>query len=736
MKTGGQFTMIKSPQNACMSCFTQHAAPTNPCPVCGYDETAQELPLHILRPRTILNGKYLLGKVLGQGGFGITYIGWDLNLDIKVAIKEYYPSGFVTRETSSAGTSTVQPFTGSQGDFFLKGREKFINEAKTLAKFFALPGIVSIKDYFQENGTAYISMEYIEGQTLKDYLSQMGGRLPAGQIFEMMKPVMSSLAEIHSVGLIHRDISPDNIMISKEGHMKLLDFGAARDFTDSGNQSMSIMLKPGFAPEEQYRSRGVQGPWTDVYALSATIYKCITGVTPEESVERVHEDQVRPPSMLGIPVDPSQETALMIGMAVLQKNRFQGVSELYNALYAPQSGAPAAAHPSAITPPAVAQISATMPVPDAQKDQSTIPADAPMPDPYMPPIQATAPVFEPTPVSTPVHVSKKPKKMTKEKWIIAIACGVVAGVLSFAWSFWQQTNNRADTPDSPVVSPPSIELPAANGGQIGTWIGTADYNNVSAINELMLDDSERFYFLEYGFDDYSLYVQEGTYTVSGSRLQMTFLWIGVFNYYVDDGNYYYDMVEMLDMYGMSTETNISIDADTLHLDSFGFGEHEIVLTRGVPSGLWSFEHIESLINMPTPDSQSPRDTTHIATVTLREFQHFGGSRDTQRGWFTDGVDGLWSPYTARQFTDSQYLILEFDREPHGEIEFAWIGDSNNWAWTTTSFTPQGRILIIDLSQISGYSQYKQATSLKIYINCYDDSWENLVITDAYFANAR
>ena len=324
--------MIESPKNTCMSCFTQHAAPIDPCTVCGYNESAQERTPHLLQRRTILNGKYLVGKVLGQGGFGITYIGWDLNLDLKVAIKEYYPTGCVTRETTSTGAATVQPFTGSQGDFFFQGREKFINEAKTLAKFFSLPGIVSVKDYFQENGTAYISMEYIDGETLKDYLAKMGGKLPVAQVFDMIKPVISSLAEIHKAGIIHRDISPDNIMISKEGYMKLLDFGAARDFSENGAKSMSIMLKPGFAPEEQYRSKGGQGPWTDVYALSATIYRCITGETPDESVERVHIDEVKPPSSLGITIAPAQEAALMRGMAVLQNNRFQNMSELYNAL--------------------------------------------------------------------------------------------------------------------------------------------------------------------------------------------------------------------------------------------------------------------------------------------------------------------------------------------------------------------------------------------------------------------
>ena len=215
--------------------------------------------------------------------------------------------------------------------------------------------------------------------------------------------------------------------------MKLLDFGADRDFTDSGNKSMSIMLKPGFAPEEQYRSRGLQGPWTDVYALSATIYRCITGVTPEESVERVHEDQVKPPSMLGIPVDPPQEAALMMGMAVLQKNRFQNVSELYASLYGLQPGTPTAINTSTNVPSASSSHIVT-PTPNTPQETH----DAPL-------VYEPAPAFTPSPVSIPTPVADKPKKMTKQKWITAIACGLVAGVLVFAWNMWQRDADRTDS---------------------------------------------------------------------------------------------------------------------------------------------------------------------------------------------------------------------------------------------------------------------------------------------------
>jgi len=191
---------------------------------------------------------------------------------------------------------------------------------------------VSVRDFFQENGTAYIVMEFIEGQTFKNYLQRMGGRLPALQVLEMMSPVMESLEAVHRAGMIHRDISPDNIMISHDGYMKLLDFGAARAFAESGRKTLSVMLKPGFSPEEQYRSYGEQGPWTDVYALCAVMYRAITGAMPEESTARLRQDGLVPPARLGAAMPPHQEAALLRGMAVLRENRIQTMGELIRCL--------------------------------------------------------------------------------------------------------------------------------------------------------------------------------------------------------------------------------------------------------------------------------------------------------------------------------------------------------------------------------------------------------------------
>ena len=318
--------------NICFNCMREKKEP-GPCPHCGFDESTYQPAAHHLRPGTILEGKYILGRVLGEGGFGITYVGWDLNLEMKVAVKEYYPNGFASRDHERTNTLTI--FTGSRGEFFQKGLEKFVDEARRLAKFWGFPGIVSVKDYFQGNKTAYIVMEFVQGQTLKELLRQRPDkRLPAAEVFAMMRPVMQSLEEVHKAGLIHRDISPDNLMISSNGQVKLIDFGAARDFARDGEKSRSVLLKPGYAPSEQYRSRGNQGPWTDVYSLCATMYRAITGRVPEESLDRMEEDTLKRPSQLGIAIPDWQEEALLQGLAVFQRDRFQSVEALETALYA------------------------------------------------------------------------------------------------------------------------------------------------------------------------------------------------------------------------------------------------------------------------------------------------------------------------------------------------------------------------------------------------------------------
>ena len=312
----------------CSYCMNEIGQVSEKCPHCG-KSTAVTVPPHMLVPGTVLCGRYIVGIAKGEGGFGITYIGKDTKLDRTVAVKEYFPSGIVNRN-SSVSPNVTQTSEPQGQDAFRKGRERFLNEARTLAKFTGELGIVNVIDFFEENSTAYIVMEYLDGISLGDYIKTNGVLTPE-QTLTILMPVMLSLEKVHKQGLIHRDISPSNIMILKNT-VKLIDFGAARNSAGDGNRSLSLMLKPGYAPEEQYRSKGEQGPWTDVYALCATIYKCITGITPDEANDRLHKDELKRPSELGVKVTPSFEAALMKGLSVLQQNRYQSVQELVGEL--------------------------------------------------------------------------------------------------------------------------------------------------------------------------------------------------------------------------------------------------------------------------------------------------------------------------------------------------------------------------------------------------------------------
>ena len=286
--------------------------------------------LHCLRKGTRLIGRYTIEGVLGQGGFGITYLGIDELHEKKVAIKEFFPQGIVTRNIEYQDTVTVT-FVGEK-DNYEKGKERFLKEARTMAKFSKDEGIVKALDFFEINNTAYIVMEYLEGVTLKQYLRE-NQRIAPEDLIELLVPLIESLDEIHSQGMIHRDISPDNIMVLPDGRIKLMDFGAARDYTEFGEKSLSIVLKPGYAPPEQYPTHGIQGPWTDIYALCATMYKCITGENPPDAIERVMDDSLKKISEFGIAIPPQEEAAIIKGMSVSAKDRYQDIKDFCEDLY-------------------------------------------------------------------------------------------------------------------------------------------------------------------------------------------------------------------------------------------------------------------------------------------------------------------------------------------------------------------------------------------------------------------
>lgn len=311
-------------QKYCFHCMKPlEASPA--CRHCGYNNVNRlpKKPYH-LSPGTVLHQRYLLGLALGEGGFGITYIGLDTMLGKRVAVKEFFPLGIAHRV--SAQSPAVAVMLPEKADFFSRGTERFLAEAQSVAAFTEEEGIVDVLDFFRENGTAYIVMEYLEGKTLRELVAA-NGAFPSDRLIALTLPVMKSLKAMHAQGMIHRDISPDNLMLTKSGKLKLMDFGSARYYMSSG-QGKEITLKPGYAPEEQYRRGSRQGPYTDVYALCATIYACITGIVPMNSPIRMNADTLRPPTQLGVRITPQQEYALMHGLAPSAQYRTPNMEQL------------------------------------------------------------------------------------------------------------------------------------------------------------------------------------------------------------------------------------------------------------------------------------------------------------------------------------------------------------------------------------------------------------------------
>ena len=301
------------------------------CEYCGFDERTENQP-HQLPIGTILQNQYLVGRVLGQGGFGITYIGWDQHLSIPVAIKEYYPGGVVHRNTQWGTNVTCD--NGAAPEVYAKHRERFLKEARTLAQLSGIPEIVQIKSFFPENGTAYIVMEYVEGITLKDHLKRLGRPMTETEALAIMEPVLKALQKVHDQGLIHRDISPDNIMLPKSGGVKLIDFGTVRYMDDSGkSKSTEAVLKPGFAPMEQYNTRGNLGTWTDVYAICATFHYLLTGKVPADVHDRMEQGESLKLLRSRSSISQKLISALEKGMKLRIQERVQTIAELYQLLY-------------------------------------------------------------------------------------------------------------------------------------------------------------------------------------------------------------------------------------------------------------------------------------------------------------------------------------------------------------------------------------------------------------------
>lgn len=323
----------------CYGCMKEKTS-SPVCEHCGFDER-QRNERHQLPIGIVLRQQYVVGRVLGQGGFGITYIGWDMNLDMPVAIKEFYPGSMVSRDCTIQ--TEIHCYTNARAAYE-DSKNRFLREAKALARFREVPEIVHVQNFFEENGTAYIVMEYVQGTDLRNYLRSAAVRPTVQEVLEILRPVLQALATVHQAGLVHRDISPDNIMLLPNGKVKLLDFGAVREVGNAAvdkelTHATQAILKHGFAPLEQYQAKGALGPWTDIYALCATIYYCATGKVPPEAHERMMEDI--PIAWSSVPGLTGQQTdTLEKGMALMPRDRIGSAQELYEGLYGTPKAVP------------------------------------------------------------------------------------------------------------------------------------------------------------------------------------------------------------------------------------------------------------------------------------------------------------------------------------------------------------------------------------------------------------
>ena len=312
----------------CMGCMKQIEDHYSTCPYCGFNEITMRQESYYLDPGTVVGGKYIVGRVLNYGGHTVSYLGMDAEKNRKIIVKEYLPSDFSTR---SEGEKDVTIYSGDGQEQFEQGLTNFLNEANRIQHLHEVEGIAKVYDCVAENETGYVISEYVEGKTLKEILDG-GKKYSVEETVVFVRKILQGLSKVHRMDIVHCDISPETIMVTNTGDIKLIDFGATRYVTTANSKSLSIILKRGYAPEEQYRSKGRRGPWTDVYALGAVMYRMITGIVPQESVERALEDDLKEPSKLGISISKSVENAMMNALNVYQEERTPSAEVFLNEL--------------------------------------------------------------------------------------------------------------------------------------------------------------------------------------------------------------------------------------------------------------------------------------------------------------------------------------------------------------------------------------------------------------------
>ena len=352
----------------CPNCFAPNVTAAT-CPECGNPVVPPGNDL-VLPPGAMLAERYMVGRVLGQGGFGATYLGQDVKLSTRVAIKEYLPFGCASR---AADRKSLQ-INPSTAETFQFGLSRFLEEARVLARFRSCRNIVSVFDFFEENNSAYIVMEFLTGSTLKFLMAKADkGRMPLAKAGPILDAVLNALTDIHAQNILHRDISPDNVIITDTNEVRILDFGAARQALSTHSQKMSVILKPGYAPFEQYLETGNQGPWSDVYAAAATFYHAVTGAKPVDALARMSGDALRKPSDLQVTLPPALETALMKALALKVDDRYRSAAEFRTDVGKAMRTAapPPAPAPAKAPPPAAAPAKAAVKAPPPKAAQAS-----------------------------------------------------------------------------------------------------------------------------------------------------------------------------------------------------------------------------------------------------------------------------------------------------------------------------------------------------------------------------
>lgn len=312
----------------CLNCFQKIDDDADVCPYCHYRQSAPARKQQYLKPGIVFEDRYIIGTALGSGGFSVTYKAFDASLNKVVAIKEYLPVDVCTRSLDS---EDVIVFSDEEKeDAFDAGKRKFEQEAKRMARFQGVPHIVQVYDTIEANNTCYIIMEYLDGETVASFVKRYG-QIDEAKALRITIPVLEALEVIHSKHMLHRDISPSNIMLLRDGDVKLLDFGSARYTNSDYSRSLTVLYKEGYTPEEQYYTNGHQGPWSDVYSVAATLYYMLTGVRIESALDRKANDTIVFPSLYAN-VHRNVETAIMNGLSVDYRMRTQSAKEMKNEL--------------------------------------------------------------------------------------------------------------------------------------------------------------------------------------------------------------------------------------------------------------------------------------------------------------------------------------------------------------------------------------------------------------------